>query len=158
MFGGRERAACDDVFEAGSVVLWVSWSFSIYICRNRLNVVCECLNHSSTPVNESTGYKTSEFSDPKPLFHLALVTTFAASNAIHKPEGMVIVVKREIRSWDYSTGRRRPQTGAGARYIVPVRAIQGAAHLIPIKEKDGCGDKSWFLNNTVDLEIFNLIY
>jgi hypothetical protein len=114
VFGGRERAACDDVFEAGSVVMWVSWSFSIYICRNRLNVVCECPNHSSTPLNESTEYKTSEFSDPKPL----------------------------------------PQTGAGARFIVPVRAIQGAAHLIPIKEKDGCGDKRWFLNNTVG--VFNL--
>jgi hypothetical protein len=109
-------------------------------------------------MNESTAYKTSEFSHPKPLFHLALVMTFAPSNAIHKPEGLVIVEKREIHSRDYSTGRRRPQTGAGTRYIVPVRAIQGAVHLIPVKEKDGCEDKRWFLNNTVDLEIFNIIY
>jgi hypothetical protein len=107
-------------------------------------------------MSESTGHKTSKFSDPKPIFHLALVTTVAPSNTIHKPEGMVIVEKREIRSRDYSTGRRRPQTGTGAMYIVPVRAIQGAAHLIPIEP--GVGNSRWFLNNTVDLEIFNLIY
>jgi hypothetical protein len=137
-----------------TVLLWTGTNADSHFAatRGRIPARLDCL----FTMSESTGHKTSEFSDPKPIFHLALVTTFAPSNTIHKPQGMVIVEKREIRTRDYSTGRRRPQTGVVARYIVPVRAIQGATHLIPIKP--GSGNSCWFLNNTVDLEIFNSIY
>jgi DNA-directed RNA polymerase subunit N (RpoN/RPB10)/oligoribonuclease (3'-5' exoribonuclease) len=151
---GRDAWRKGQTARNDTVLLWTGTNADSHFAatRGRIPARVDCL----FTMSESTGHKTSEFSDPKPIFHLALVTTFAPSNTIHKPEGMVIVEKHEIRSRDYSTGRRRPQTGAGARYIVPVRAIQGAAHLIPIEP--GGGNSRWFLNNTVDLEIFNLIY
>jgi hypothetical protein len=89
------------------------------------------------------------------LYHLVLVTTFVLG-PIRQPEGMIIVEEREIRPWQGGTRRRVPPTGIGSRYIVPVRAIQGAAHLVPIEP--GCRNTRWYLNNTVDLEIFNSIY
>jgi hypothetical protein len=49
-----------------------------------------------------------------------------------------------------------PQTGAGTRYYVPVRAIQSAAHLVPLEPITD--NKRRYLNNTVDLETFNLVY
>jgi hypothetical protein len=87
--------------------------------------------------------------------HLALVTTFVPG-PIRQLEGMIIVEEREIRPWQGGTRRSVPPTGIGSRYIVPVRAIQRAAHLVPIEP--GCWNTRWYLNNTVDLEIFNLIY
>jgi hypothetical protein len=69
---------------------------------------------------------------------------------------MMIVEEREQQPWTRGRGRCTPQTGAGTRYIVPVRAIQSAAHLVPLEPI--ADNKRWYLNNTVDLETFNLVY
>jgi hypothetical protein len=50
----------------------------------------------------------------------------------------------------------RPQIDAGTRYIVPVRAIQSAAHLVP--PQPIADNKRWYPNNTVDLETYNFVY
>jgi hypothetical protein len=64
-------------------------------------------------------------------YHLAFVTTFVPG-PIRQPEGMIIVEKREMRPWQGGTRRRAPHTGIESRYIIPVKAIQGAAHFVPI--------------------------
>jgi hypothetical protein len=86
------------------------------------------------------------------LYHLALVTTFVPG-PIREPEGMMIVEERQLQPWRRARGRWTPQTGAGTRYIVPVPAIQSAAHLVPLEPI--ADNKRWYLKNTVDLETFN---
>jgi len=89
---------------------------------------------------------------------MALVTTMAIG-PIRQPEGMIMVEIREqpaIRPLANGTRRRQPLFRAGTRYLVPITAIQGAAHLIPIDPvKDS---HRWYLNNTIDLTAFNLLW
>ena len=90
---------------------------------------------------------------------LALVSTFTIGS-LRQPEGMVIVEESNAASGrsSNSTGRSRraPQTGVGSTYIVPVKAIQAAAHLIPLDPSQD--NRRWYLSNTVDLNMFNLLY
>jgi hypothetical protein len=128
-----------------TVLLWTGKNSESHFAssRGRIPGRVDCLFTMSDSIHDNSSY------------HLALVTTFVPG-PMRQPEGMIIVEEREMRPWQGGTRRRAPHTGIGSRYIVPVKAIQGAAHLVPIEP--GCGNTRWYLNNTVDLEIFNLIY
>ena len=51
--------------------------------------------------------------------------------------------------------RRRPYTGVGASYVVPLRAVEHAAHLCLFS--NDVGNRRWFQNTTIDLNAFNLL-
>ena len=85
---------------------------------------------------------------------MALVTTLVPG-PIRQPEGMMLVEQRDQAPWQ-ERHRQIPLTGVGATYIVPLRAIQCAAHLIPLDPS--AANRRWYLSNTVDLEAFNLLY
>ena len=49
-----------------------------------------------------------------------------------------------------------PHFGVGTTYIVPISAIQGAVHVLPLTPQP---DSSlWYLSNTIDFNAFNLFY
>ena len=50
---------------------------------------------------------------------------------------------------------RRPHTGVGVSYVVPLRAVERTAHLCPFS--NDVGSRRWFLNTTIDLNAFNLL-
>jgi hypothetical protein len=83
---------------------------------------------------------------------LALVTTLIPG-PIRQPSGLLTV--QEKPQEDDST-RRRPNFCVGSRYVVPLRLIERAAHLIPYDIADD--NNKWFVNNTIDLNAFNLFY
>jgi hypothetical protein len=83
---------------------------------------------------------------------LALVTTLIPG-PIRQPSGLLTV--QEKPQEDDST-RRRPNFCVGSRYIVPLRLIERAAHLIPYDIAED--NNKWFVNNTIDLNAFNLFY
>jgi hypothetical protein len=87
---------------------------------------------------------------------LALVQTFA-TGPIRLTAGMVIVKERHqppMQPLHNGRYRRKPLFGVGTTYIVPMSAIQGAVHLLPLKPQP---DSSWwYLSNTIDLNAFNL--
>ena len=76
--------------------------------------------------------------------------------------GMVTVTEKEpqfprrgpLRPDELSV-RRRPHTGVGASYVVPLRAVERAAHLCPFS--NDIGNRRWFLNSTINLNAFNLL-
>jgi hypothetical protein len=50
----------------------------------------------------------------------------------------------------------KPLFGVGTTYIVPIRTIQGAVHLLLLTPQP---DRSqWYLSNMIDLNAFNLLY
>ena len=70
---------------------------------------------------------------------------------------MVTVTEKDppTRPQDELNVRRRPHTGIGTRFIVPLRAIERAAHLSPFS--DDVNNDRWFINSTIDLNAFNLL-
>ena len=89
---------------------------------------------------------------------LALVQTLIPGPK-RQPVGMVTVTERlpqlGSRAHDELNVRRRPQCGVGTSCIVPLKAIERAAHLCPFS--DDPQNKRWFLNSTIDLNAFNLL-
>lgn len=87
---------------------------------------------------------------------LALVRTLVPGPK-RQPLGMVTVTEKETRTeaLDEINVRRRPHTGVGTRYIVPLRAIERAAHLCPLA--NDVDNNRWFINSTIDLNAFNLL-
>jgi len=87
---------------------------------------------------------------------LALVQTFA-TGPIRQTAGMVIVEERHqppMQPLPNGCCRREPLFGVGTTYIVPISAIQGAVHLLPLTLQP---DSSWrYLSNTIDWNAFNL--
>jgi len=89
---------------------------------------------------------------------LALVQTLA-TGPICQTTGMVIVEERHpppmqhLHDGSYCL---KPLFGVGTTYIVPISAIQGAVHILPLLPQP---DSSlWYLSNTIDLNAFNLFY
>jgi hypothetical protein len=101
-----------------------------------------CINCLFLPQESKFGVMTS----------LALVTTLIPG-PIRQPSGLLTV--QEKPQEDDST-QRRPNFCVGSRYIVPLRLIERAAHLIPYDIADH--NNKWFVNNTIDLNTFNLYY
>ena len=87
---------------------------------------------------------------------LALVRTLVPGPK-RQPLGMVTVTEKDppTRPQDELNVRRRPHTGIGTRFIVPLRAIERAAHLSPFS--DDVNNDRWFINSTIDLNAFNLL-
>ena len=94
---------------------------------------------------------------------LALVQTLIPGPK-KQPIGMVTVTEKEPQFPSRGLGpprpdelsvRRRPHTGVGASYVVPLRAVERAAHLCPFS--NDVGNRRWFLNSTIDLNAFNLL-
>jgi len=89
---------------------------------------------------------------------LALVQMFATGE-IHQTAGMVIVEERHQRPMqplNNGSYRRKPLFSGGTNYIVPIIAIEGAVHLLPLTPQPD--SLRWYLNNTIDLIGFNLFY
>ena len=89
---------------------------------------------------------------------LALVQTFA-TGPIRQTAGMVIVEERHqppMQPLHDGSYRRKPLFGVGTTYIVPISAIQGAVHLLPLTPQPD--SSRWYLSNTIDLNAFNLFY
>jgi Plavaka transposase len=133
-----------------TVLLWTGTGSSDHFksSRGRIPARVDCLFHV---VMTQIG---------KPLnVCLALITSLVPG-PIKKTEGMMIVEEQVplVQSEPFTRGgrRRQPQTGIGSRYIVPVSAIQSAAHLIPLEPSSK--NTRWYLNNTIDLSTFNLLY
>jgi hypothetical protein len=86
---------------------------------------------------------------------LALVQTLVPG-PVRQPSGMVTVSAKQHRGRaDELNVRRRPHFAVGATYVVPLKAIERAAHLCPYSA-DADNDR-WFLNSTIDLNAFNLL-
>jgi len=89
---------------------------------------------------------------------LALVQTFA-TGPIRQTAGMVIVEEMHqppMQPLHDGSYRRKPLFGVGTSYIVPISAIQGAVHLLPLTPQPD--SSRWYLSNTIDLNAFNLFY
>ena len=92
---------------------------------------------------------------------LALIQTLIPGPK-KQPIGMVTVTEKEpqfpsrgpLRPDELSI-RHRPHTGVEASYVIPFRAVQRAAHLCPFS--NDVGNRRWFLNSTIDLNVFNLL-
>ncbi len=86
---------------------------------------------------------------------MALVQTFVPS-PIRQPSGMITVsAKQQVERADELNVRRRPHFAVGTTYVVPLKAIERAAHLCPYSAE--ADNTRWFLNNTIDLNAFNLL-
>jgi len=89
---------------------------------------------------------------------LGLVQTFGTW-PLHQTAGMVIVEERHQPPMQpLHDGRYRPKPlfGVETTYIVPISAIQGAVHPLPLMLQP---DSSWwYWSNTIHLNAFNLIY
>ena len=79
-----------------------------------------------------------------------------------QPIGMVTVTAKEPQfpsrgppQPDELSVCRRPHTGVGASYVVPLQVVECAAHLCPFL--NDIGNRRWFLNITIDLNAFNLL-
>ena len=76
--------------------------------------------------------------------------------------GMVTVTEKDLqfpsrgppRPDDLSV-RRRPHTGVGASYVVPLQAVECIAHLGLFS--NDVGNKRWFLNSSIDVNAVNLL-
>ena len=82
-----------------------------------------------------------------------MVETFALENAgaLGEDHGLVTVgIKRTY------IVPQKVQHGAGRTFIVPIHKVLGPAHLIPHEPHEG--NTKWFMNNTIDLEMYNIIY
>ena len=84
---------------------------------------------------------------------LALVQTLIPGPK-KQPIGMVMVTEKELQFpnrgplWpDELSVHRRPHTGVGASYLVPLQAVERAAHLCPFS--NDLGNRRWFLNSTI---------
>jgi hypothetical protein len=83
---------------------------------------------------------------------VALVATLIPRR-FKRNTGLIVVEAGPER---YAINPQRPPFSAGAEYIVPLSAIESPLFLSPLEA--GPGNKLWFLNNTVDLEMFNRYY
>jgi len=89
---------------------------------------------------------------------LALVQTFA-TGPICQTAGMVIVEETHrppMEPLHDGSYRRKPLFGVRTTYIVPLSAIQGAVHLLPLTPQPD--SSRWYLSNTIDLNAINLCY
>jgi len=89
---------------------------------------------------------------------LSLVQTFA-TGPVRQTACMVIVEERHqppMQPLHDGSYCRKPLVGVGTPDIVPISAIEGAVHLLPLTPQP---DSSWwYLSNTIDLNAFNLFY
>ena len=89
---------------------------------------------------------------------LALVQTFV-TGPICQTAGMVIVEERHQppmqRLYDGSYDCK-PCFGVGTTDIVPISAIPGAVHLLPLMPQPDSSE--WYVSNTIDFNAFNLFY
>jgi hypothetical protein len=89
---------------------------------------------------------------------LSLVQTFA-TGPIRQTAGMVIVEERhQPQMQPLHNGRYHCKSlfGVGTTYIVPISAIEGAVHLLPVMPQS---DGSWgYLRNAIDFNLVNLFY
>lgn len=94
------------------------------------------------------------FIDPltEKMHRVALVSTLIPKQ-FKRNTGLIVVEAGPNRG---SHNPQRPPFGAGAEYIVPLSSIEGPVFLSPFEA--GLGNTSWFLNNTVDLDMFNQYY
>jgi len=87
---------------------------------------------------------------------LPLVQMFA-TRLIWQTTGMEIVDERQQHPMqplhDGSCSRKR-RFGVGNTFIVPISAIQGAVHRLPLTPQPE--RSQWYLSNTIDLNGFNL--
>jgi len=90
---------------------------------------------------------------------LALVQTFA-TGPIRQTAGMVIVEGRHqppMEPLHNGSYRREALFGVGTTsYIVPISAMQGPIHLLPLTPPPD--SLRWYLSNTIDENAFNLFY
>jgi len=89
---------------------------------------------------------------------LALVQMFA-TGLIRQPAGMVIVEERHqppMKPLHDERYCRKPPFGIGTSYLVPIRVIEGAVHLVPVTPQPD--SSRWYLSNMIDLNALNLIY
>jgi hypothetical protein len=89
---------------------------------------------------------------------LPLVQTFA-TGPIHQTAGVVIVKERyqsPMQLLHDGSYHRKPLFGLRTTYIVRIRAIQGAVHLLPLTPQPD--SLRWYLSNTIDLNVFILFY
>jgi hypothetical protein len=82
---------------------------------------------------------------------LTLVSTLIRG-AICQPSSLLMELEKPQE--DHST-QRRPNFCIGLCYIIPLRLIELAAHLIPYGIADD--NNKWIVNNTNNLNIFNLL-
>ena len=129
--------------------------------RGRIPARVDCIFHVIDPFPVAGNSESGDDSDHTSQWSMALVSTLVPG-IIKQPEGMIIVEQKQLpvdSGCPQPTGRRRkPSMAAGARYIVPVTAIQSGAHLIPIPNTRDNAPRRWYLSNTVDLHVFNLLY
>jgi hypothetical protein len=89
---------------------------------------------------------------------LAVVETFPTW-PIYQTAAMVIVKERHqplMQTLHNGSYCHNPHFSSGTTFIVPISAIQGAVHLLPLTPQQ---DRSvWYLSNTIDLKYFNLFY
>jgi len=89
---------------------------------------------------------------------LALVQTFA-TGPIRQIAVMVIVEERHrllMQSLHNGSYPHKPLFGIRTTYIVPISAIQGAVHLVPLTPQPD--SSRWYFSINIDLNAFNLFY
>ena len=89
---------------------------------------------------------------------LALVQTFA-TGLIRQTAGMVIIEEKYqplMQPLHDRCSRRKPLFGVGTTYIVPISAIQGAVHLLPLTPQPD--SSRWYLSNMIGLNALNLYH
>jgi len=89
---------------------------------------------------------------------LALVQTFA-TGPIRQIAVMVIVEERHrllMQPLHNGSYPRKPLVGIRTTYIVPISAIQGAVHLVPLTPQPD--SSRWYFSIKIDLNAFNIFY
>jgi hypothetical protein len=146
-----------------TVLLWTGVTDERHFAssRGRIPARVDCIFHVRDPITVTGNSESEHDPDQMSQWSMALVSTLVPG-IIKQPEGMIIVEQKQLlvdSGFPGPTGRhRKPNMGAGARYIVPVTAIQSGAHLIPIPNTGDYAPQRWYLSNTVDLQAFNLLY
>ena len=89
---------------------------------------------------------------------LALVQTFA-TGPIRQTAGMVIVQERNqppMQPLQDGSNQRKPHFSIGTTHIVPLSALQGTVHHLPLTPQ--LNSLQWYLNNMINLNASNLFY
>jgi len=130
-----------------TVRLWMGTSLD---CHFKLTAPC------ITPCLESLFVAEDAESSVKGL--LTLVLTPATGPICHTA-GMVIADDRHqppMQTLEGASYCQKPVFGIGTTYVVPISAIQGAVHLLPLTSQPD--SLQWYLSHMIDLNAHNLFY
>jgi hypothetical protein len=122
------------------VFIWMDNITRYGALQGRLPARLRCLFKTVEPMSKKT-------------HRLAIVETFEPENggSLGEDHGLVTVAMKRTDRVPQSMHR-----GAGRTFNVPICKVLGPAHLIP-HEPHGDNTK-WFVNSTIDLETYNVIY